>query len=121
MEQHFLCLSVPITFVLYSKDPLAIFICLVFKRVACHFHLHHHFFHLYNNSASFLMSEYLLLYSKKLYIGITISRSSALSINVLLIFDMHDLNVALFLKDSFFSLFLYYHHLLQRLLSRLQH
>ena len=34
------------------------------------------------------------------------SRSSALSINVLLIFDMHDLNEALFLKVRFLFLFL---------------
>ena len=33
----------------------------------------------------------------------TISRSSALSINVLLIFEMHDLNGALFLNTTFFS------------------
>ena len=33
----------------------------------------------------------------------TISRSSALSINVLLIFEMHDLNGALFLNTTPFS------------------
>ena len=38
-----------------------------------------------------------------LYISITISRSSALSLNVLLIFDIHELNGALFLKVSFLS------------------
>ena len=30
------------------------------------------------------------IYSNRLYVGITISKSSALSINVLLIFDLHD-------------------------------
>ena len=38
--------------------------------------------------------------------GIAISRSSALFINVLLFFDMHDLNKALFLKISFLFLLL---------------
>ena len=36
-------------------------------------------------------------------IGMTTSRSSAVSINVLLIFNMHDLNVALFLNETSFS------------------
>ena len=35
-----------------------------------------------------------------------ISRSSALSVNVLLIFDMHDLNVAILLKVRFSFLLL---------------
>ena len=38
------------------------------------------------------------------YIDIKISRPSALSINTLLIFDIHDLNGSLFLKVSFFFL-----------------
>ena len=33
----------------------------------------------------------------------TISRSSAFSINVVLIFEMHDLNGALFLNATFYS------------------
>ena len=37
----------------------------------------------------------------------TISRSSALSINVLLIFEMHDLYGALFLNATFFSALLF--------------
>ena len=37
--------------------------------------------------------------------NLTISRSSALSINVSLIFDMHDLKGALFVKVSFLFLF----------------
>ena len=41
-----------------------------------------------------------------LYIGMTISRSCGLSIDLLLIFDMHDLNGALFLKVSFLFLVL---------------
>ena len=41
------------------------------------------------------------LYYKRLYIDITLSRSSALSTNVLLIFDIHYLNGALFLNVSF--------------------
>ena len=36
-----------------------------------------------------------------LYIGMTISGSSVLSMNVLLIFDMHDLNGELLLKVNF--------------------
>ena len=40
------------------------------------------------------------LYSNKLYMDITISRSSALSMDVLLIFYMPDLTGALFLKTS---------------------
>ena len=46
----------------------------------------------------------ILLYSTKLYIGTTTSRSSALSINTLLIFDMQLVNDALFLnaKNLFF-------------------
>ena len=38
--------------------------------------------------------------------GNTVLRSPALSINVLLIFDMHDLNGALFLKINFLFLLL---------------
>ena len=41
-----------------------------------------------------------------LHIGIAISGSSALSIRLLLIFDMHDPNVVLFLNVSFLSLLL---------------
>ena len=41
------------------------------------------------------------LYSNRLCIGITISRSSALPINVLLVFDIHDGHGALFFKISF--------------------
>ena len=41
--------------------------------------------------------------SNKLYIGIKITRSSALSTNVLFIFVMHDLTGALFLKNTFFG------------------
>ena len=48
----------------------------------------------------------MLLYSNKLHIGITISRSFALSINALLIFDMRDINEALFLKVGFLFLLL---------------
>ena len=44
-----------------------------------------------------------LTYSNRLYIGITISRSSPLSINVLLIFEMHDLNGELFLNATSFT------------------
>ena len=40
----------------------------------------------------------ILLYSSKLYIGITTSRSSAFSINTLLIFDMQLVNGAFFLN-----------------------
>ena len=39
----------------------------------------------------------------ELYIGMTISKSSVLYIKVLLIFDMHDLNKALFLNVTSFS------------------
>ena len=47
------------------------------------------------------------LYSSNLKIGIAISRSSAISINVLLIFDILDLNEALFLKTSFLFAWLF--------------
>ena len=40
------------------------------------------------------------LYSNRLYIGTTISRSATLSINVLLIFDMHNLTETLLMKVS---------------------
>ena len=60
----------------------------------------HHQFRLYNNSINFLMSWNNFDYSSRLYIGMMISRSSALSINVLLIFQFHDLNGALFLKTT---------------------
>ena len=68
-------------FVLYSND-----------LPPKHSHQHHQF-HLYNNSVTFLMSwtnfDYILT-------------DSAFSINVLLIFAMHDLNGALFLNATFF-------------------
>ena len=44
-----------------------------------------------------------MLYSIKLYIGITISKSSALSANALLIFVMQEINGALLLKANFLS------------------
>ena len=56
------------------------------------------------------------LYSRKLYIGITISKSFALSINALLIFDIHDLNGTLFLKTIFLFLLLSLLSLLQQYL-----
>ena len=46
------------------------------------------------------------LYSDRLYIGMIMARSSALSINVLLIFDMRDLNGLIFLNVSFLFLLL---------------
>ena len=47
------------------------------------------------------------LYSNILYISMTISRSSVSSINVLLIFEMHDLYRALFLKATSFPALLF--------------
>ena len=44
-----------------------------------------------------------MLYSSKLYIGITTSKSSALSIFIPLIFEIQLINGALFLKINFFS------------------
>ena len=44
-----------------------------------------------------------MLYSSKLYIGITASKSSALSIFIPLIFEIQLINGALFLKIKFFS------------------
>ena len=64
-----------------------------------HYHQCHQFC-LYNNSTKFLMSL-LSLYSSRLYIKMTIQRSSPLSINVLLIFDMHGLNGELLLNTAF--------------------
>ena len=48
----------------------------------------------------------LSLYSNKLHISVTISRSSVLSTNVLLTFNINDLNGALFLKASYLFLLL---------------
>ena len=42
-------------------------------------------------------------YSNRLYIGMTTWRSSAMSINMLLTFEMDDLNEALLLNATFFS------------------
>ena len=68
-------------FVLYSND-----------LPPKHSHQHHQF-HLYNNSVTFLMS----------WTNFDcILTDSAFSINVLLIFAMHDLNGALFLNATFF-------------------
>ena len=52
------------------------------------------------------MSEYFFLYSSKLYIDITTSKSSAFSINKPFIFEMQEINGALLLnaKGLFFSL-----------------
>ena len=44
-----------------------------------------------------------MLYSIKLYIDFTISKSSALSMSVLLIFEMPLMNSGLFLKANFLS------------------
>ena len=44
-----------------------------------------------------------MLYSSKLYIGITTSNSSALSIFTPLMFEMQLINGLLFLKTNFFS------------------
>ena len=46
---------------------------------------------------------YFLLYSSKLYIGITTSNSSALSVFTPLIFEMQLINGAFFLETNFFS------------------
>ena len=54
------------------------------------------------------------LYSNKLYIDI--SRSSVLSINVLLIFDTYKGNGALFLTFIVFFFYFYHYHLLRQLL-----
>ena len=86
--------------------------CLIFERVLSLFILApsifisiaEYIFHVYNNSTNFLMfwnNCHLNNYSNRLYIGITVSRSSALLINVSLIFDMHYLSGAWFLKVSF--------------------
>ena len=44
-----------------------------------------------------------MLYSSKLYTSIAISKSSALSISVLLIFEVQLINAALFLKANYLS------------------
>ena len=44
------------------------------------------------------------MYSSKLYIDITTSKSSALSVSVLFIFEMQEVNGALFLKANFLDL-----------------
>ena len=60
--------------------------------------------HLCNNSINYLLFFWqFLLYSSKLYIGITTSKSSALSIFTPLIFEIQLINGALFLKTNFSS------------------
>ena len=46
----------------------------------------------------FSVFEWFLLYSIKLYMGITTSKSSAFSINTLLIFETHDILKANYLS-----------------------
>ena len=97
-------------------------------------HQHHHSLHIYNNSTNLLMSlnnsyranfpklcgncaipqhfhtrklgEITVFFPVRLYIGITMSRFSALLMDVLLLFETLDLNAALFLKISFLFLLL---------------
>ena len=110
MKQQLLCLKVVlvvdlldfnllhsqifVVFVLFFL--LFLFYTKMFYRLK-HYHQLHPF-SLYNNSIS-------SLYSNKLHIGKTISRSFALPISVLLIFVMYNLNGALFLNiTSFYSI-----------------
>ena len=64
----------------------------IFLRKMKHYHQHHQF-RLYNNYINFLISLNDFDYILRLYIGITISKSSTFSINVLSIFVMHDRNI----------------------------
>ena len=59
----------------------------------------------YNNSKNFLMlwNYFDYIVTGYIYIGMSLSRSSTLSINVLLIFEMNYLNRALFLYALSFS------------------
>ena len=68
-----------------------------------HHHHQHHQFRLCNNSINFDWITLTNRFSNRLYIGITISKSSALCINALLTFEMHDLNEALFYNATSFS------------------
>ena len=74
-------------------------------------HLHHLLIHIYNISIIYLLFfNNFFLYSIKLHISITISKSSALLINTLLIFDIQLINAAMFFnaKDLFFLFFLWF-------------
>ena len=113
----------PINFVLYSKNLLVIVLLVFIMLRAALFWFASSFFHLYSNSTNFLMSDnflIILLYCNILYIGTTVSMSYAFSINVLLIFDMHDLNGVLFFKVSFSFTFFKIYCLLQQFLFVLQ-
>ena len=52
----------------------------------------------------FSVFEWFLLYSIKLYMGITTSKSSAFSINTLLIFETEEINGTIFLKANYLSI-----------------
>ena len=62
----------------------------------------------------------LSLYSSRLYIKMTIQRSSPLSINVLLIFDMHGLNGELLLNTTFCVLLFLFAAAAERTIAVLQ-
>ena len=100
MEQQLMCLMCyyhllcSLLFLFYTqKIYFLLFSCyLSYNYLQHNVHLHHHSVYIYGNSANFLMLWNNCHCTNRLYIDITISRFSALSINVLLIFDMHDLN-----------------------------
>ena len=85
-----------IFFVLYSKDLLVIVLSLFFL-INCRIVFNTRIIY----CISVIIIEQFSLYSNRLYVGITISQSSGLSINVLLIFNIHDQSGALLLKSSF--------------------
>ena len=112
MEQQPLCLIYYCQlvcfwiFLSYSQKIYFLLSCchLFYDYLDQHFHSLHHCLNLYNSSTNF--HRIIALYSNRLYIGIAISRSLALSMNMLLVSNMHDLNGALFPKVGFLFLLL---------------
>ena len=93
----------PINFVSYLKYFLVIVLLLFILLLTPFFSLYDHLLHLHKSSTNFPMPKSNYHCFNRLHID-AILRSSALSINVLLIFYMHDLNGALFLKIRFLFL-----------------
>ena len=86
-----------------QKIYLLLFYCyLSYNYLQDYFNLHHHLLHLYINFTNFLMSQNNFCYFLTNYIlGQYNITSSALSINILLVFNMHERNGTLFLKVRF--------------------
>ena len=82
---HLICFHYLMCSILFLPYTWKIYFLLFCCYLSYHYHYHfHHLFHLQNNSKLFDVIKWLSLYSNKLCIGKTISRSFALSANVLL-------------------------------------